>query len=106
MKNVSRIEPVNTFRSCIDIYSEAWYEDYVGNAKEVFGDKPLFAMLEVYGGKVEGFFDIEERVKWVLTVMSFGSDGEMEEFVRDNGLEKIVTDIIWVDKNKGVFLER
>ena len=103
--NKSGVEPVSSFSSCVGDYSQAWYDGYVVNCVECFESRvPFIVMLGVYGGVVEGFFDIIKNSKWRMDIIAFRSDDELIGYVKGNGLSGRCSEIILLDEEKRVVL--
>ena len=113
----SSVVPVLEMSSCVGVYSERWYDDYVNGAHEdiavdVNGCKlPFCVVLGIYGGKVVDLFMVEDWVKWRLTVKVFRSDGEMIEWMNEWDVD-LLSEVVFVDKviqenyNKSVIITK
>jgi len=81
---------VGEFRMWINDYSREEYElfmiDGMEMSKGVDGvRRPYCGVMSLCGGKVDKLFEVRRRSVWEYMIKIFGSDAEMEEWVRGEG---------------------
>ncbi len=95
-------EPIDTFVTCTQEYTEAWVEDHELNAQFAIArtpeDKclPFCTTLEMHGGEVAEMFNIIQRSHFGLRIHVFKNNDEMMEWITEFGPEKVRT-MLWVN---------
>ncbi len=101
----SPVVPLGMMSSCVGMYSEEWYRDYVLGATDVAVDDmedrlPFCTVLSLYGGNVEDLFEVKDWVKWKLSIVTFRSDEDMDDWMEG----KDVIDVVYLRDNKQLII--